>query len=91
MAGIHDEHVAALLADEKLRHLPPALSDAMKRVPDFGFLRRLKKIDDAVDQAILECDDLGDRLLARIYRHFANTGNKDTQSEDPKIYHYSLA
>lgn len=92
MPGIVDEHVAALLADKKLRDLPPVLSDAIERVPDSGILIGLKKIDGAVDQAILECDDLGDRLLARIYRHFANSGDKEFWNRDSqKKYFLSLA
>ena len=91
MAGIHEEHVAVLLADNKLRELPRALTDVMKRVPDAGILRGLKKIDGAVDQALLECDDLGDRLLARIYRHYADSADKKIQIVDPQTYNYSLA
>ena len=88
MARIEDEHIAAMLADKKLLELPSVLTDAIGRVPNAGILKGLKKIDGAVDQANLECEDLGHRLLARIFRHFAKSGDNQYWDRDSRQSYY---
>ena len=63
MLELEYEGLAALLADEKLRDLPPALSGAFSRTPEVDVLcGQDMDLDDLLAKASGECDYLGDRL-----------------------------
>lgn len=63
MLELEYEGLATLLADEKLRVLPTALSDALESATDMDVLCGPDaELDEILSEASRECGDLGDRL-----------------------------
>lgn len=68
MIKMEDDKMKALHADPKLKKLPAALSIELERDVDADVLCGPDpKLDELLEEAARECDDLGDRLLVRIF------------------------
>ena len=92
MIETDDEQLTALLADPKLRELPATLSNELERSVGADVLCGSDpKLDEILEEAAQECDDLGDRLLVKISGDILPSGLDRTASDDPRNVYSSMA
>lgn len=92
MLELEYEGLAALLADEKLQELPPALSGAFSRTPDVDVLcRQDADLDDLLAKASGECDDLCDRLQVFAARLAKRADAARSDGDEPENQFAALA